>query len=173
MTLPTARCAAAAVPVMVVLFGSACQEDDLRRSEFVIECTNECAVNVEREICVPYCECAFEYVQDRPGLRGRIERGEIPFASTTLPEAVGMVGACGSDLYDYAFRSTCERHCAPETPAGECEKRCECMLRELRGSAPRAVSTAWLLENLRGQPNAAGRERLEAARHACLQHPDD
>jgi hypothetical protein len=169
VTPTTARCAAAAFPVVAALLCLGCDDTDHERSEFVIECTNECAANVDREICTPYCECAYGYVQEHPSLQSQIEDGEASFTGASSPEAIGMLAECGSEMYDHKFRSSWVEVCSENAPEEECARDADCVLRELRGPGPREESTRWLLENMGAEPNAAAQERLQSAQAMCLE----
>lgn len=173
MTATPARRVMSAVALGAALLATqlACGMNELTRSAFVQQCENECATGVDRSVCTPYCNCAFDYVKDRPDLQRELEQGATSFTGGAGASAAmkGMLGACGSDLYDHEFRRSCTEACDPSGADTGCVTRCDCMLRELRGPGPRSESTVWLLDNMSSEPfTPAAQARMESAEQTCL-----
>jgi len=157
----------AALPILVAIPILACGlSGAITQAAFVTPCKAQCtAEGADPAICESYCQCSYEYARDNGRLK-ELENVDVVPGQQMAPVLVDLLAECGSDLWDSNFQRLCVESCRD---GAVCQARCECFLRELRGTGPREASTRFLVENLDvAPPTEAGNRRLEAAEQVCL-----
>lgn len=137
----------------------------VEQAAFQASCANECASQgADRALCESYCQCSYQYASSNQRLDELANVQVVP--GQAMPPIVNdLMAECGSDLYDSNFRRECNRTCGADP---SCATKCDCFLRELRGTGPRNESTRFLFTNLDvTPPTPAGQARLDAAEAVC------